>query len=100
MTKTGIWPESLKRRNKIGYISKKCSASLSTRKMQIKISLRFHLVPVRVADISRESDKKKDAAKYAGERKLFLIVGWLQIGPAPLKMNVDNPQNTKPKSTK
>jgi len=37
---------------------KKCSASLVIREMQIKISLRFHLTPVRMARIQNLGDSR------------------------------------------
>jgi hypothetical protein len=37
---------------------KKCSTSLVIRKMQIKITLRFHLTPVRMAKIKSSGDSR------------------------------------------
>jgi hypothetical protein len=37
---------------------KKCSASLITREMQIKTTLRFHLTPVRMAKIKNSGDSR------------------------------------------
>jgi hypothetical protein len=37
---------------------KKCSASLITREMQIKTTLRFHLPPVRMAKIKKSGDSR------------------------------------------
>ena len=36
---------------------KRCSASLAIRKMQIKTTVRFHLTPVRVANINKSTNK-------------------------------------------
>jgi hypothetical protein len=37
---------------------KKCSISLIIREMKIKISLRFHLIPVRMAKIKNSGDSR------------------------------------------
>jgi hypothetical protein len=37
---------------------KKCSVSLVIREMQIKMTLRFHLTPVRIAKIKNSSDSR------------------------------------------
>jgi hypothetical protein len=37
---------------------KKCSTSIAIREMQIKMTLRFHLTPIRVAKIKNSSDSR------------------------------------------
>jgi hypothetical protein len=39
-------------------ISLKFSSSLAIRKMKIKLTLRFHLIPVRMAKIKKMTDNK------------------------------------------
>jgi hypothetical protein len=53
---------------------KKCSASLIIREMQIKTTLRFHLVPVRMAKIKKSGDSR--CWRGCGVRGKLLCCWW------------------------
>ena len=50
---------------------KRCSASLGIREIQIKTTVRYHLTPVRVANINKSTNVGEDAEK----RESWYIVG-------------------------
>lgn len=52
---------------------KKCSLPLVIREMQIKTTLKFHLIPVRMAYINKITDNK--SLRGSGEKKPLIIVG-------------------------
>jgi hypothetical protein len=53
---------------------KKCSKSLAIREMQIKTSLRFHLLPIRMAKIKTSGDNT--CWRGCGERGTLLHCRW------------------------
>ena len=53
---------------------KKCSASLIIREMQIKTTLRFHLIPVRMVKIKLSGDSR--CWRGRGERETLLHCWW------------------------
>ena len=68
---------------------KRCSRSLITRKMQIEMTLRYHLIPVRRAIISKSTNSK--CCPEHGERGTLMLL----TGAATVENSMEFPQNLK-----
>ena len=70
---------------------KKCSTSLVFRKLKIKTTLRFHLIPVRMAKIKNLGDSQMLARMWRKSNTPPLLVG-MQAGTTPLEISLVVPQ--------
>ena len=71
---------------------KKCSASLAIREIQIKITMRYHFTPVRVAKINKTEQMLERTWRKGNS--FALLVG-IQPGTATLENSVEVPQEVK-----
>ena len=70
---------------------KKHSKPLVIKEMQIKTTIRYHLLPVRMAIINKCTSADKDVEK----RKHSCTVGGMQINTATVENSMEVPQKIK-----
>ena len=73
---------------------KGCSASLASRKMQIKTTMRYHFILVRMAIINKSTNKKVLAGFWIKGNPSALLVG-MQTGAATVENSMEFPQKIK-----
>ena len=76
---------------------KKCSKSLVIRKMKIKMTLRFHLTPFRMAKI--KTSGHNTYCRGCGERGKLLLLTGLQTSTITWKINLEVIQKIENRST-
>jgi hypothetical protein len=76
---------------------KKCSLSLAIKEMHVKIILRFHLTPVRIA-ISHRTPSTTNVGEDAGKKEPSNTVGGNVSSTTTKENSMEVPQKTKHRS--
>ena len=71
---------------------KRCSASLAIREMPIKTTMRYHLTPVRVANINKWTNMLE---RMQRKGNLSTLLVGMQTGEATVENSMEFPQKTK-----
>ena len=76
---------------------KKCSTALTIRETQMKTTMRYHLIPVRMAKINKTGKNKCWQGKEKGEPPTLLV--GMQAGRDTLENSMEVPQKIENRST-
>jgi hypothetical protein len=74
---------------------KKCSTALVIEEMQIKTTLRFHLIPVRIARIKGNNNNNKMLARMWRNRNTYTLLVGMQISTTAVESSMEIPQKTR-----